>query len=393
MPLHGVGGLERSVHDLVRHLAERGVERHADRRRPDDRCCAARAAIRSPRRASAAARAAISRSPSPIGAARPCSIAAPRICCTASAPAGSPLARRRRRDRHRARLRRERAGLRAPARAPGAARANPQGLEEFGATGCRDTALKRAATRRCAGPCGGARARPTASSPPTSRSKPTVARHLRRAPGQMRTIPNGIDLVRGDVARRAGRGRDHAAAARHRRRRVVLLSVGRLEYNKGFDVLAAALGRARRGRLARRRALALGHRRRRPVSRGDRRAASRAGIGGRDATSPAACRTRTCTRGTRPRRSSSIRRATKAARSSRSRRWRTAEPVVATRAGGLPDKVRPGVNGWLVEPGDVDALGAAIGDAVAAGPACRMGEPAAPSSSASSPGPHWRRNR
>ena len=26
MPLHGVGGLERSVHDLVRHLAMRGVD-------------------------------------------------------------------------------------------------------------------------------------------------------------------------------------------------------------------------------------------------------------------------------------------------------------------------------------------------------------------------------
>ena len=30
--------------------------------------------------------------------------------------------------------------------------------------------------------------------------------------------------------------------------------------------------------------------------------------------------------------------------------------VVATRAGGLPDKVRPGVNGWLVPPDDADAL-------------------------------------
>ena len=27
-------------------------------------------------------------------------------------------------------------------------------------------------------------------------------------------------------------------------------------------------------------------------------------------------------------------------------------PIVATRAGGLPDKVRPGENGWLVTPGD-----------------------------------------
>jgi glycosyltransferase involved in cell wall biosynthesis len=26
------------------------------------------------------------------------------------------------------------------------------------------------------------------------------------------------------------------------------------------------------------------------------------------------------------------------------------KPVVATRAGGLPDKVKPGQNGWLVEP-------------------------------------------
>ena len=31
------------------------------------------------------------------------------------------------------------------------------------------------------------------------------------------------------------------------------------------------------------------------------------------------------------------------------------KPVVA-RAGGLPDKVRPGINGWLVEPGDAGAL-------------------------------------
>ena len=35
-------------------------------------------------------------------------------------------------------------------------------------------------------------------------------------------------------------------------------------------------------------------------------------------------------------------------------------PVVATRAGGLPDKVRPGENGWLVAPGDPDDLAAAL---------------------------------
>jgi glycosyltransferase involved in cell wall biosynthesis len=42
--------------------------------------------------------------------------------------------------------------------------------------------------------------------------------------------------------------------------------------------------------------------------------------------------------------------------------------VVATRAGGIPDKVKPGVNGWLVEPADASALAGAISGA--------LGEPA-----------------
>jgi starch synthase len=37
-----------------------------------------------------------------------------------------------------------------------------------------------------------------------------------------------------------------------------------------------------------------------------------------------------------------------------------ARAVVATRAGGIPDKVRDGETGRLVEPGDVPALAAAI---------------------------------
>jgi glycosyltransferase involved in cell wall biosynthesis len=39
--------------------------------------------------------------------------------------------------------------------------------------------------------------------------------------------------------------------------------------------------------------------------------------------------------------------------------------VIASRAGGLPDKVIPGTTGWLVPPGDQAALAAAIGKALA----------------------------
>jgi glycosyltransferase involved in cell wall biosynthesis len=38
--------------------------------------------------------------------------------------------------------------------------------------------------------------------------------------------------------------------------------------------------------------------------------------------------------------------------------------VVATSAGGLPDKVHPGRNGWLVAPGDVMGLAGALDDAL-----------------------------
>ena len=38
--------------------------------------------------------------------------------------------------------------------------------------------------------------------------------------------------------------------------------------------------------------------------------------------------------------------------------------VVATTAGGLPDKVHPGVSGWLVPPGDASALAAAVSGAL-----------------------------
>lgn len=51
------------------------------------------------------------------------------------------------------------------------------------------------------------------------------------------------------------------------------------------------------------------------------------------------------------------------------------KPVVATRVGGIPEVVEDGVNGYLVEVGDVDALAARVGELIA-DPALRaqMGE-------------------
>ncbi len=39
-------------------------------------------------------------------------------------------------------------------------------------------------------------------------------------------------------------------------------------------------------------------------------------------------------------------------------------PVIATRTGGLPEQIDHGLNGWLVPPNDVDALSAAIEEAI-----------------------------
>ena len=61
----------------------------------------------------------------------------------------------------------------------------------------------------------------------------------------MVTIPNGIDLV--EVGSLAGAAEGAMMRQRHGigAGELVLLSVGRLEFNKGFDLLAAALGAPR----------------------------------------------------------------------------------------------------------------------------------------------------
>jgi glycogen synthase len=358
MPLHGYGGLERSVHDLVRHLAARGVE----------------VTLVTPP------------SQSPPG-----TLGVPGVRLRPVPYISFPFANRRGTtilDRSTAYLwfgRRAGRVVRslaadgsvaivhgfgasvlgyATSKRPAPLVFNPQGLEEFGATASAQPWAKRVGytpLRRAVLRCAEAADVIIA----TDRSlEPTVERHLHPRAGQVRTIPNGLDVALADSAAGPDEGRAMRARFGIEPGEIVFLSVGRLEANKGFDVLAAALGRAsQRGRpLATRpwRWVIVGTG---PFKPDIDDAISLAEIGahvifpGRvpDAALHAWYEAATCfVHPTRYEGSSLVTLEAMAHR----------KPIVATRAGGLPDKVRPGLNGWLVEPGDVDGLSAALADAV-----------------------------
>lgn len=367
-PLHGTGGLERSVYDLVRHLANAGVTVTLITQTP----------------------------PSPPLP----DLIDPRIAMVFVPYRTFPLANRRGTtilDRSTAYpLFGERAGrlawqlvdrgaidlvhgfgasvlgyARRRARSVAPLVLNPQGLEEFGATDPARARLKRALylpLRWAVIACAHAADRIIA----TDRAlEPAVVGHLEVEPARVRIIPNALDLATVDRLAQPGDGPRLRAGAGIGRDETVLLSVGRLERNKGFDVLVAALaglgahagGTDDRGW--------------RWVIAGDgpdrRRLESAVGRAGVSA--------RTRFVGRVPDRDlhawyeaadvfvhptlyegSSL--VTLEAMAHR-------RAVVATRAGGLPDKVRPGVNGWLVAPGDPSALAAAISGALLADPARR----------------------
>jgi glycosyltransferase involved in cell wall biosynthesis len=177
----------------------------------------------------------------------------------------------------------------------------------------------------------------------------------------MCTIPNGIDLA--EAADLAGPA-DGALMRRHHgigSTELLLLSVGRLEHNKGFDVLAAALARA-----AQAPALAAGWRwvivgmgaQRREIERlvDAHRLAPHVLFAGRATDADLHAWYEAASVFVHPTRYEGSSLVTLEAMAHRS-------PVIATRAGGLPDKVRPDENGWLVDPEAPDALAAAIVDA------------------------------
>jgi glycogen synthase len=241
---------------------------------------------------------------------------------------------------------------------------NPQGLEEFGATDPSRAPLKRLAylpLRLAVLACARAADRIIA----TDRAlEPAVRAHLGVDASRVRVIPNALDLTIVDrLAAPADGGRVRRAAGIEPGE-TVLLSVGRLEQNKGFHVLAAALAALRQhsGRIAE------GHWRWVVAGDGPFRPVLEAAI--RDAGLTANVRVlgrvpdadlhgwyEAADLFVHPTLYEGSSLVTLEAMAHR-------RAVVATTAGGLPDKVRSGVNGWLVPPGDASALAAAISGAL-----------------------------
>jgi glycogen synthase len=374
MPLHGVGGLERSVHDLVRHLASRGV---------------AVTLITPPGRVRHEAAADPFASPHisvrhvpyvtfPLANRRGTTIldrstAYPAFGLRAGRLALS-LVRQGQIDivhgfgasvlgYARARRAAQRRGTDGGRGATAPLVFNPQGLEEFGATAASQPALKRLGylpLRRAVRAC--ARAA-DAIIVTDAALEPMVMRHLAPRAEQLHTIPNGIDLV----AASALAGPAEGAITRQRHGiapgETVLLSVGRLEYNKGFDVMADALARAAAGGGPLAAAgwrwvlVGTGPFRRRiedAVARHD--LASHVVFVGRATEADLHAWYEAATLFVHPTRYEGSSLVTLEAMAHR-------RAVVATAAGGLPDKVRPGVNGWLVEPDDAAGLARAIDEA------------------------------
>jgi glycosyltransferase involved in cell wall biosynthesis len=241
---------------------------------------------------------------------------------------------------------------------------NPQGLEEFGATDPSRARLKRAAylpLRLAVLACARAADRVIA----TDRAlEPAVRAHLGVDASRVRVIPNALDLTIVDRLAAPADGVRVRHAAGIEPGEIVLLSVGRIERNKGFHVLVAALAALREhsGRIAegRWRWVVAGDGPFRPALEGAVRDAgltANVRLLGRVADADLHAWYEAADLFVHPTLYEGSSLVTLEAMAHR-------RAVVATTAGGLPDKVRNGVNGWLVSPGDASALAAAISGAI-----------------------------
>lgn len=360
-PLHGLGGLERSVYDLARHLARHDVQvtlitrtphapAPADAVHPDVQLTFVpyRTFPFAGRRGTTV----IDRSTAyPLFGYRAGSVAADMVARgevdIVHGFGASVLGYARRRP-----------SLGAPLVL------NPQGLEEFGATDPSRARLKRAAylpLRRAVIAC----ARRADAVIATDRAlEPAVRQHLGVPDAKIATIPNALDLTELDALANPADGLRVRSEAGIGPDEVVLLSVGRLEENKGFHLLAQALSglREHSGRLSH------GHWRWVIVGAGPFRGRLESLL------SELKLSGNVLFVGKAPDRElhswyeaadlfvhptlyegSSL--VTLEAMAHR-------RACVVTDAGGLPDKVRKGRNGWMVPAGDPAALAAAISGAL-----------------------------
>jgi glycosyltransferase involved in cell wall biosynthesis len=183
---------------------------------------------------------------------------------------------------------------------------------------------------------------------------PVVRKHLEVSDSRITVVPNAVDLEEIDRL-----GVDAPSSD------LLLLSVGRLEHNKGFDHLVGALAA-----LARQPSTPLtGQWRCVIVGEGSARGSlerriadanlqQHVSLPGRAGAAELHNWYEAATLFVHPTlyEGSSI--VTLEAMAHR-------RAVVGSNAGGIPDKVRPGVNGWLVEPGDEQGLMRAIEQALA----------------------------
>lgn len=235
---------------------------------------------------------------------------------------------------------------------------NPQGLEEFGATNPGAAPLKRLAyapLRAVVEAC----ARRADCVIATDRTLVDVVRdHLRLSPSRIRVVPNAVDVERcdalGSQLAPARLRHAHGIPDDHR----LLLSVGRLEQNKGFHVLLQALAQLQTNTGWTSVVVGAG-----PWAGELERQVTAEGLGarvkfvGRQSDAELHGWYRAASVFVHPTLYEGSSLVTLEAMTHRL-------PVVATAAGGLPDKVRAGVNGWLVPPNDARALSAAIGAAL-----------------------------
>ena len=241
---------------------------------------------------------------------------------------------------------------------------NPQGLEEFGATAPSRARLKRLAylpLRSAVLAC----ARRADAVIATDRAlEPAVRRHLRVPDSKIVTIPNALDLDELDAMATPADGLRIRRAAGLGDDETVLVSVGRLEENKGFHLLAQALAALREhsGHLAHGgwRWILVGtgpFRQRLEALTSELRLTAHVAFVGNASDRELHAWYEAADLFVHPTLYEGSSLVTLEAMAHR-------RACVVTNAGGLPDKVTNGINGWIVPAGDAAALAAAISGAL-----------------------------